>query len=93
MAGKHIGSNFDDFLEEEGLLAEAQAVAIARVFAWELKAYIAKENQSKTAIARSLETSRSAVDRILDPENTSINLTTMAKLAEVMGKKLQISLV
>lgn len=93
MTNKHIGSNFDDFLEEEGLLAKAQAVAIARVFAWELEAYIAKENQSKTAIARSLETSRSAVDRILDPENTSISLTTMAKLAEVMGKKLQITLV
>ncbi len=93
MADKHIGSNFDDFLEDEGLLAEAQAVAVARVFAWELEAYIAKENQSKTAVARSLETSRSAVDRILDPDNTSINLTTMAKMAELMGKKLQISLV
>lgn len=93
MVNKHIGSSFDDFLEEEELLAEVQAVAIARVFAWELKSYIAKEKQSKSAIARSLETSRSAVDRILDPENTSINLTTMTKMAEVMGKKLQISLV
>ena len=93
MANKHIGSKFDDFLEDEGLLAEAQAAAVSRVFAWELEAYIAKEKQSKTAIAHSLETSRSAVDRILDPENTSINLTTMAKMAEVMGKKLQIRLV
>jgi hypothetical protein len=92
MTNKHIGSSFDDFLNEEGLLAEAQAVAVARVFAWELEAYIVKEKQSKTAIARSLETSRSAVDRILDPENTSINLTTMAKLAEVMGKRLEIRL-
>jgi len=93
MANKHIGSKFDDFLEDESILAEAQAAAVARVFAWELETYIAKEKQSKTSIARSLETSRSAVDRILDPENTSINLATMAKMAEVMGKKLQIRLV
>ncbi len=93
MANKNIGSSFDDFLEEEGLLAEVQAVAGASVFAWELEAYIVKEKQSKSAVARSLETSRSAVDRILDPKNTSISLTTMTKMAEIMGKKLQISLV
>jgi len=90
---KHIGSNLDDFLEDEGLDAEVQAAAIARVLAWELKDYIEKKKLSKTAIAHSMETSRSSVDRMIDPTNTSINLKTMSKLAEVVGKKLEIRLV
>lgn len=93
MANKHIGSSFDDFLADEGLLAETQAAAVARVLAWQFEAFIEENSLSKAAVARDLKTSRTAIDRIIDPENTSINLNTMAKMAELMGKKLQISLV
>ncbi len=93
MANKHIGSNFDDFLEDEGLLAEAQATAVSRVLAFQLEQFIKDKQLSKTAAARELNTSRSALDRLIDPKNTSINLSTMAKMAEMMGKKLHVSLV
>ena len=88
-----IGSKFDDFLENEGLLAEVQAASITRIFAWELQSYIDKENLSKTAVAHLMGTSRSSIDRIISPTNTSINLKTMSKLAQVIGKKLEVRLV
>ncbi len=93
MKNKHIGSSFDGFLEEEGILGEAQAIAVARVLAWEVSQYLAKHNTTKTAFAKVLETSRMQVDRLIDPEDTSVSLNTMAKVAEVMGKKLELRLV
>ncbi len=93
MKNKHIGSSFDDFLEEEGILGEAQAIAVARVLAWEVNKYLAEHNTTKTAFAKALETSRMQVNRLTDPEDTSVSLNTMAKVAEVMGKKLELRLV
>ena len=93
MKNKHIGSSFDDFLEEEGILAEAQAIAVARVLAWEVNQYLIDHNTSKTAFAKMLETSRMQVNRLVDPEDTSVNLNTMAKVAEAMGKKLELRFV
>jgi len=93
MNNKHIGTNFDDFLEEEGILAEAQATAVARVLAWEVNQYLKDHNTSKTAFAKKLETSRMQVNRLVDPEDTSVNLNTMAKVAEAMGKKLELKFV
>ena len=89
---KHIGNNFDDFLEEEGLLAETESVAIKRVIAFQV-AHLMKTNKiSKVAMARQMNTSRSALDRLLDPQNTSITLQTMERAAHVMGKRLRIDL-
>ena len=93
MKNKHIGSSFDDFLDDEGILAEAQAIAVARVLAWEVSQYLKEHNTSKTAFAKTLETSRMQVNRLIDPEDTSVNLNTMAKVAEAMGKKLEFRLV
>jgi len=93
MKNKHIGSSFDDFLKEEGILGEAQAIAVARVLAWEVSQYLAEHNTTKTAFAKVLETSRMQVDRLIDPEDTSVSLNTMAKVAEAMGKKLEFRLV
>ncbi|MBN4075419.1 MAG: Fis family transcriptional regulator [SAR86 cluster bacterium] len=88
---KHIGSKFDDFLNEENLLAEAQAEAIKRVVVWQLEQVMEEQKLSQTELAKRLHTSRSGLKRLLDEENTSITLNTLANVAQVTGKKLQIS--
>lgn len=88
---KHIGSKFDDFLEEEGLLEEAESIAAKRVFVFQIEKEMKKQRIDKSEFAARLETSRSAVDRILDPECPS-TLKTFAKAARALGKHLKISL-
>jgi antitoxin HicB len=80
------GSSFDDFLREEGFYEEVQAAAQKRVLSWMLSRYMADNRLSKAALARMMHTSRTQIDRILDPENTSITLQTVHRVASVMGK-------
>ena len=87
---KNIGSSFDDFLEEEGLLAEAEAIAIKRVIAYQVAELMKSQNMSKVAMAKRMKTSRSALDRLLDPKNTSITLQTLERAAHAIGKRLRI---
>lgn len=89
----HIGSALDDLLAEDGTLAEVNCRAIKRVLAWQLDQAM-KENQwTKTDLATRMGTSRSALDRLLDPNNTSITLMTMDRAAAVLGKRLRIEVV
>jgi antitoxin HicB len=90
---KYKGTTVDSFFEEEGLLEDAEAIAIKRVIAYELKKKIKKAHLSKTEIAEKMGTSRSAVDRLLDPSNTSVTLNTLTKAAHFIGKKLHVSCV
>ncbi|HOE10301.1 MAG TPA: Fis family transcriptional regulator [bacterium] len=92
MKNKHIGSRFDDFLEEEGLLAESEATAIKRVIAYQIEREMAECNLSKSALARMMRTSRSSLDRLLDPDNASVTLLTLQSAALALGKKLKIHL-
>ncbi len=92
MTNKHIGSDFDDFLEEEGLLAEVEATAVKRVIAFQIEQMMHEKQLSKTALARLMRTSRSAVNRLLDPDNPSVTLTTLEEAALALGKRLSISL-
>jgi len=87
---KYIGSNFDDFLEEEGLLAETEAIAIKRVIACQVAELMKSQNMSKVAMAKKMKTSRSALDRFLDPENKSVTLQTLERAAHAIGKRLRI---
>ena len=87
-----IGSNFDDFLTEEGLLEEAEAVAVKRVLAFQIKEMMEAQNLSKAEMARRMRTSRAALERLLDPENRSVTLNTMDKAARSLGKRLQLVL-
>lgn len=89
----NVCTNFDDFLEEEGLLAEAEAVAVKRVIAYQIAQMMTKQNMTKTAMAERMNTSRAALDRLLDPDNKSVTLQTLERAAAVLGKKLQIELV
>ncbi|RMG58339.1 MAG: helix-turn-helix domain-containing protein [Gammaproteobacteria bacterium] len=89
---KHIGSSFDDFLDEEGLLAEAEAIAVKRVIAHQLRELMKEQNLTKTELARRMGTSRSSLERLLDPDNPSVTLLTLERAARALGKSLQIEL-
>ena len=83
----------DDLLEEDGILAEAHAIAIKRTLACQVAQTMTEENLSKAAMARRMHTSRAALDRFLDPDNPSVTLLTMDKVASVLGKRLKVELV
>jgi antitoxin HicB len=89
---QYIGSSLDDLLEETGELAEVNAVAIKRVIAWEITQKMEIEHISKTKMAELMDTSRSALDRLLDPANTSVTLHTLDNAARAVGKTLRIEL-
>jgi hypothetical protein len=92
MKRKHIGSSFDDLLKEEGIYEEATGHAIKRVIAWQLSEAMKEKKISKAEMARLLKTSRTQVNRFLDPENCSVQLDTMQKAAAIVGKRLVITL-
>lgn len=84
----HTGSTFDSFLDEEGIREEAEAVAIKRVISWQLAEAMKKKRKTKQAFAKELNTSRSQLDRLLDPRNIAVSLDTIARAAKALGKKL-----
>ena len=88
-----IGSSFDDFLEEEGMLDEINTIAIKRVIAWQIQQGMAKKNLSKTEMAQQMQTSRSSLERLLDPDNPAVTLDTIERAARVIGKKVRFKLV
>ena len=89
---KHVGSSFDDFLIEEDLLGEVEAAATKRVIAYQLSQFMEENKLSKSAMARRMQTSRSALDRLLDSSNPSVTLRTMDRAARALGKQLRIVL-
>ena len=93
MNEKHLGSSLDEFLAEEGLLADAEAVAWKRVLAFQIAKLMEEQSLSKAEMARRMKTSRAAVDRLLDPENESATLVTLQKAALAVGRRLQVALV
>jgi antitoxin HicB len=90
---KHIGSDFEDFLAEEGLLDDASAVAIKRVLAWQIQNEMKNQHINKTNMAKRMQTSRSSLDRLLDAHDTSLTLSTLTSAAQALGKKVKIELV
>ncbi|WP_293911607.1 helix-turn-helix domain-containing protein [Deinococcus sp.] len=90
---KRVDSSFDDFLAEEGRLAETEAVALKRVIAFQIAEELTRSGLSKTELAARMDTSRSAVDRLLDPENHAVTLRTLERAAQVLGKRLRLELV
>ena len=92
MNKKHIGSKFDDFLKEEGLLEQVQAAAIKRVIAYQIAEEMKHSKLTKTEMADRMKTSRAALERLLDPDNASITLITLERAASALGKKLKVEL-
>lgn len=90
---KAIGSSFDDFLEEENILAQSDATAIKRVIAFEVEKSMEEEHITKTEMAKRMGTSRSSLTRLLDPLNNSITLATIETALAAIGKRVQIQIV
>src|SRR5207302_10834057 len=84
----HSGSTFDSFLEEEGIREQAEAVAIKRVLAWQLEQAMQEQQKTKQAMAKQIHTSRSQLDRLLDPRNASVTLDTITLAARALAKRL-----
>ena len=80
----HSGSSFDAFLQEEGIREEVETVAVKRVLAWQIEQAMLVQRKTKQAMARELHTSRSQLDRLLDPRNASVSLETIARAAKVL---------
>ena len=89
----HIGSDFDDFLREEGVYDQAEAIAVKRVLAYELERNMKKAQLTKTDMARRMGTTRAQLDRLLNPENPATTLQTLVRAAGAVGKRVKISLV
>lgn len=92
MSKKHMGSSIDDFLKEEGIFEEAQAEAVKEVVAWQLAEAMKKNKISKARMARLLKTSRTQVDRLLDPKN-DVTLSSLQRAAAMVGRRVRIELV
>ena len=92
MSKKHIGSSFDDFLADEAMLEESTAVAIKRVMAWQIAQEMRAQHLTKTALAKKMHTSRAALNRLLDENDASLTLTTLAGAAAALGKKIDLRL-
>ena len=88
----HIGSTFESYLSEVGLLEEVTATAMKRVLVWQLTQAMLKQKITKSDLAKRMKTSRAALDRLLDADNTSVTLSTMGRAAAALGKELAISL-
>lgn len=86
----YSGSNFDDFLAEEGILEEVSTKAQKRLLALQIEDIMTETNLTKVELAAKMQTSRSQLDRLLDPDNTSITLDSLDRLARAVGKRLKI---
>jgi antitoxin HicB len=90
---KHISSSFDDFLVEEEIYTEVTIAALKRVIAWQVQEEMAKQQLNKADMAQQMQISPVDLDRLLDPESTSINLQTIDRAAKVLGKRVDLRLV
>ena len=92
MSKKNIGSSFDDFLQEESLLESSTAVALKRVIAWQIDQEMKAQKLTKTELAKRMHISRAALNRLLDENDASLTLTTLASAAAALGKKVNLQL-
>jgi antitoxin HicB len=88
-----IGSSFDDFLKDEGVYNEVETVAVKRVIAWQLEEAMKARRMSKLQMARRMKTSRSQLDRLLDPSHSGVTLETLARAAQVLGRHIRVELI
>jgi len=93
MRKKNIGSSFDSWLREEGIYEDVSATAIKRVVARQVELAMQQKGLTKAEMARRMRTSRAALDRLLDPDNTAVTLRTLQKAAFVVGRQIRLELV
>jgi len=88
----HLGSDFEEFLADEGLLEGATAVAVKRVLTWQLQAAMKDAKVSQAELARRMKTSRAAIHRLLDATDSSVTLSTITKAAAALGRSVRLQL-
>ena len=93
LAQQALGSTFDDFLREEKILSKVDALATKKVISYQIQQSMEKKNITKTEMAKRMGTSRSSLNRLLDPLNTSVSLLTIESAVEALGKRLSIQIV
>ena len=92
MSNRHKGSTLDSFLKEEDLFDETEAAAVKRIIVYQIECIMKTREVTKSKMATRMNTSRAGLDRLLDPDNSSVTLKTLVKAAHVLGGKLEISL-
>jgi hypothetical protein len=92
MKKEYLGSDFDDFLREEHLLEVSEAAAAKRVIAFQIAREMRRRRFTKSEMASRMKTSRPALERLLDPANSSVTLSTLERAASALGKKLKVEL-
>lgn len=93
MNNKHIGTDFSDFLKEDGIFEETNDIAIKRVIAYQLEQEMKAQNITKTKMAEMMNTSRAVVNRLLNPDNSSLTLSTLESATQALGKRLNIYII
>ena len=93
MKNKNIGTDYSDFLKEDGIYEEVNDIAIKRVIAYQLEQEMKAQNITKTKMAEMMNTSRAVVNRLLNPDNSSLTLSTLESATHALGKRLNISIV
>ena len=89
----HVGSSFDAFLAEDGILEDVSAVAVKRVIAWQIAEAMKNEGITKTALAERMHTSRAQLNRVLDAEDTGLTLDTLSRAASALGYRVKVDLI
>jgi hypothetical protein len=89
---KNIGSSFEEFLKEEGIFEETTTQAVKRVLSWQISQAMKEKGISKIEMAKRMHTSRSQLDRFLDPNNDKVLLETVQRAASAVGKRVSLSL-
>ncbi len=89
----NMKSDFDEFLQEDGILADTESIAVKRVISYQLAQEMNIQNITKTKMAEMMHTSRAVVNRLLNPEHTSLTLNTLEAATHALGKRLKISIV
>jgi antitoxin HicB len=88
----HAGSSLDDFLEEEGIEERATAAAVKRVIAWQLQEAMRERNLTKKEMANLMATSRTQLDRVLNPDDGNVTIETLQRAARVVGRSIRLEL-
>ena len=88
----HIGSSFEEFLQEEGIAEEVNTAAVKHVLAWQIEEAMKQQGISKNQMAKRMHTSRAYLDRFLDPNNNKVQLDTIQRAAAAVGRRLRLDL-
>ena len=93
MTNRHLGSTLEGFLDEEGILEEVDALAQKRVIVWQIEQAMENQGVTKIEMAERMHTSRTQIDRLLDPDNNKVQLDTLQRAANAVGCALKLELV